>query len=134
MLGLFWTVLGKAWTELKSPWIPLDMGGWDKDGGACPPVLSLQLGVRQPLVRDLPGSVWGPPHGLPGSQMTGLGSGETHSCLGSCVGWWSHGTLHENGGKLRLGQLLCLWTNRQEQQPLLPEEKKRSERGPNQGN
>lgn len=38
------------------------------------------------------------------------------------------------GGKLRLGQLPSLWANWQEQQLLLLEEEKRSERGPNQGN
>ena len=98
---------------------------------------SLQLGPRQPLVRDVPGSVWGPLGEVPGSQMTGLtglGSGETRSCLWSCLGLRSHGALHEHGGKLRLGQLPCLWANWQEQQPLLLEEEKRSERGPNQGN
>lgn len=100
-------------------------------------MLSLQLGPRQPLVRDMPGSVWGSLRGVQGSQMTrptGLGSGETHSCLGSCLGWRSHRMLHEHGGKLMLGQLPCLWANWQEQQPLLLEEEKRSEQGPNQGN
>lgn len=48
-------------------------------------MLFLQLGPRQPLVPDIPGSIWGPLNEVPGLQMRliGLRSGGTHSCLRS---------------------------------------------------
>lgn len=42
MLGLFWTVLGKAWIELWPPQIPtefLDAQSWDKAKGTVPMLL-----------------------------------------------------------------------------------------------
>lgn len=62
-----------------------------------PPVLSLQLGLWQPLDRDRPH----PLSEVPGSQMsgfTGLRQGETHSCLGSCWAGMATGNSMNTGG------------------------------------